>query len=73
MGFQVVANEFRRTFPSASKAPSKKSNTPSMINIPPKEVRATPISVNRFRTMKVNHLSTVAPRQKEVWADSEYP
>lgn len=47
-GFSVGVKEARRTFPRASKAPSKKSSTPSMINIPPNEVRATPISVTGF-------------------------
>ena len=37
-----------RTFPRASKAPSKKSITPKSMNSPPNVVKATPISVRVF-------------------------
>lgn len=38
----------KRTFPRASRAPSKKSITPKSMNSPPKVVKATPISVFFF-------------------------
>ena len=44
-GIVGLRGEVERTFPKASRAPSKKSSTPSMMNIPPNEVKATPISV----------------------------
>jgi hypothetical protein len=58
-GFSVGVKGVRRTFPRASRAPSKKSNTPSMINIPPNEVRATPISA----TGRWNQYSSSVYRQ----------
>jgi hypothetical protein len=60
----------RRTFPRASRAPSKKSSTPSMMNIPPNEVKATPISVTGFGE-EISYPSSVP--DKGVWTDSERP
>jgi len=48
-----------RTFPRASRAPSKKSNTPNMMNIPPNEVKATPISVPGFEEL-ISYPSSVS-------------